>query len=184
MEPSATARTAPSPVGEGALNQDGSVKDVSLAGSLAAAWTLLGVGGLFGSATYRLGSRGLATIQDGLRGGEWAALILLTVVFVYGEGFRALERRWVPGLVSRADYLRREGGTVLRLLAPLHGLALIGTVGRTRVRAWMGTTAIVLAVLLVRSLPEPWRGIVDFAVASALAWGLVAVLRRAPSTLR
>ncbi len=157
--------------------------DCSRGSSVATGWAMIGVSILFASATYRMGSRGIATMQGGLSAGEWVALVLLTLAFVYGEGFRALDRRWVPGLVQRARRLRREGGTLLRVLAPLYGLSLIGVDRRKLVRAWAGTTAIVLAVLLVRSLPEPWRGITDFAVAAALAWGLVAILRRVPSAL-
>ena len=49
-------------------------------------------------------------------------MVLLTVTFVYGEGFRVLDRRWVPDMVERALRLRREGGVLLRLLAPLCAL--------------------------------------------------------------
>ena len=38
---------------------------------------------------------------------------------------------------------------------------------------------IVLAVFVVRALPEPWRGIVDAAVAAALLVGLWAIVRGA-----
>jgi hypothetical protein len=35
----------------------------------------------------------------------------------------------------------------------------------------------------VAGLPAPWRGIVDFSVAVALVWGLVAILRRVPAAV-
>ncbi len=148
------------------------------------AWTLLGIAALFASAIYRLGGRGVATVQDGLGTGEWVALVVLTLAFVYGEGFRALERRWVPRVVVRARRVRRERSLVVHLLAPLYGLSLIGASRKETARAWAGTLAIVLAVLVVRSFPEPWRGITDFAVAAALAWGLAAIVRGVPSALR
>ncbi len=156
----------------------------SLGGTMASAWAVMGVSILFASAVYRLGARGIATARDGLGPWEWTALVLLTVTFVYGEGFRVLDRRWVPDMLKRALRLRREGGVLLRLLAPLYGLSLIGAPRHRLLRAWAGTAAIVLAVLLVRSFPEPWRGITDFAVAAALAWGLLAILRRVLSALR
>lgn len=146
-------------------------------------WTVLGVAALFSSAIYRLGSRGVATIRGGLGWMEWAALILLTAGFVYAEGVRALDRRWVPGLVERARRLREEPGIVLPLLGPLYGLSLVGSDRSALARGWLATTSIVVAIIVVRSFPDPWRGIVDFAVAAALAWGLVAILRRVPKAV-
>lgn len=152
-------------------------------GAVVSAWTLLGVAGVFGWAVYRLGKRGLSAIQGGLDGLEWTALVVLTVGFVYGEGIHALDRRWIPGLVRRARRLRGERGIVLPLLGPLYGLSLVGRDTRELVRGWLGTSAIVAAVLIIRAFPEPWRGIVDFAVAAALAWGLIAILRRMPAAV-
>lgn len=152
--------------------------------ALVSAWTLIGVAALFTSAIYRLGTRGVATIQAGLGWGEWLVLVLLTVAFVYGEGFRALDRRWVPRLVERALLLRDEPRVLVRLVAPLYGLSLVGAARDDLIRGWLLTTAILGAVLIVRALPDPWRGIVDFAVAAALAWGLVAILRRVPEVVR
>ena len=148
---------------------------------VAPAWAVFGVSSLFAFAAYRLGERGIAVIRDGLGGGEWMALVGLTVVFVYGEGFLALDRKWVPGLMRRVRALRDQRSLIVRLLAPMYGLKLIGARPAALLPSWLGTAAIVGAVLVVRTLPEPWRGIVDFAVAAALAWGLVAILRRLPS---
>jgi hypothetical protein len=162
----------------------GGSASLSLGGRAASLWTLLGVGLLFASAVFRLGLRGLTTIAGGLGPAEWILLALLTVTMVYSEGVMALQRRWVPRLIERARQLRAEPSLVLRLLAPLYGLSLVGAPGGRMLRAWGGTFAIVCAVLLVRALPEPWRGIVDFAVASALAWGLVSIVRCAPGAFR
>lgn len=148
------------------------------------AWTLIGVAALFASAIYRLGARGVATIQAGLGWGEWSALVLLTVAFVYGEGFRALDRRWVPKLVERALLLRDDPRLLMRFLAPLYGMSLVGAGRADLIRSWILTTGILGAVLIVRASPDPWRGIVDFAVSAALAWGLVAILRRVPEAVR
>ena len=111
-------------------------------------------------------------------------LVLLTVAFVYGEGFRVLDRRWVPSVVERALLIRDDPRLLVRLLAPLYGLSLVGARRDDLIRGWLLATAILSAVLIVRALPDPWRGIVDFAVAAALAWGLVAILRRLPEAVR
>lgn len=148
--------------------------------AVASAWTVLGVAAVFAWAVYRLGRRGIDAVRAGLDGLEWTALVLLTVGFVYGEGIRALDQRWIPGLVERARRLRYEPGVLLRVLGPLYGLCLIGRDAGELVRGWLGTAGIVVAVLVIRAFPDPWRGIVDFAVAAALAWGLVAILRSVP----
>ena len=139
---------------------------------------------MFASSIYRLGTRGVVTIQAGLGWGEWSMLVLLTVAFVYGEGFRVLDRRWVPSVVERALLVRDDPRLLVRLLAPLYGLSLVGARRDDLIRGWLLATAILSAVLIVRALPDPWRGIVDFAVAAALAWGLVAILRRLPEVVR
>jgi hypothetical protein len=71
-----------------------------------------------------------------------------------------------------------------RLLAPLYGLSLIGASPRNVLRAWCLSAAILVAVLVVRTFPEPWRGITDLAVASALVWGLAAMAARAHEAFR
>jgi hypothetical protein len=154
------------------------------AGTPAMWWGIAGVALLFASAAYRLGERGIDTIAGGLNATQWLVLAALTAVFVYGEGVRALERKYVPHVMRRVELLREEPRTWYRLLAPLHALTLIGAARGLLLRAWAGTFAIVIAVAVVRSFPEPWRGITDFAVAAALAWGTWALGRAALRRLR
>ena len=63
-------------------------------------------------------------------------------------------------------------------------MSLVGGPAKRIIRAWLGTAAIVVAVVAVRALPDPWRGVVDFAVAAALGWGLACIVRRAPEVIR
>ena len=112
------------------------------------------------------------SVAGGLSGVEWLALVVIAIAFAYGEGVRALARRWVPQMDRRARQLDRTAPLHHRLLAPLYAMSLIGAPRRTVARAWGGIVLIVAAVLIVRALPEPWRGIVDLAVALALTIGL------------
>ena len=148
----------------------------------AAVWALAGVAALFGSAVLRLGGRGVETMLGGLAPLQWAVLAALTVFMVYTEGVLTFQRRWVPKLIERARVVRRER-LWLKLLAPLYGMALVGGPPARNLRAWLGTMAIVGAIIAVRALPDPWRGVVDFAVAAALGWGLVCIARRARDAL-
>lgn len=138
-------------------------------------WGVLGVAFVFASAALRLGDRGIQVVRAGLGPWEWAALIALSGIFVYGEGVRALQHKYIPFVIRRVARLRREK-IIYRLLAPLYAMALVGAAPGTLARAWAGSAAIVVAVLIVSRFAEPWRGIVDIAVASALAWGTVALV--------
>jgi len=132
-----------------------------------------------------LGARGSALIRSGLQPVEWLLLAAITAAFVYGEGVRALQRRYVPFVLRRLRQLRGEDTAALhRVLAPLYAMALIAAPPRELMRAWAGLLAIVAAVLVVRGLPEPGRGMIDTGVAAALAWGLVALLREGWTLLR
>lgn len=152
-------------------------------GAWASAWMLVGVAGIFAWAVYRLGGRGLEAIRGGLDTFQWSVLVVLTLGFVYTEGVQTFDKRWIPKLIQRAHRLRGEA-TILQVLAPLYGLSLVSSDWRDLLKGWGGTALIVLAVLLVRQLPSPWRGIVDFAVAAALVWGMVTILRRTPAAVR
>jgi hypothetical protein len=70
------------------------------------------------------------------------------------------------------------------VLAPLYALGLLGADRGTRLRAYVSVFLIVLAVLIVRACSEPWRGIIDGAVAAALAWGLGAMMLQLHAALR
>ncbi|HSK20702.1 MAG TPA: hypothetical protein VK912_16230 [Longimicrobiales bacterium] len=148
------------------------------------AWAVGGIVFLFAEAAWRLGMRGVATVRGGLSSHEWIILVLLTGVFVYGEGYRALQRRWVPYVLARVARLRTERFLTWRIGAPLYAMSLIGPTWRTALRAWAGVAAIITAVLIVSRFPEPWRGIVDIAVAAALIWGAVALIYGALRMLR
>lgn len=151
---------------------------------VAAWWGILGVTLLLGRASLDLGARGVHTMRAGLTLGEWLALGALTGFFVYVEGMRALQRRFAPHVVDRALALRANAPVLWRVLAPFYVLGLVGAPARALVRAWGGVAAIVVAVLIVRAMPEPWRGVVDVAVAAALVWGTVALLVEAGRRLR
>ncbi|MGH7464372.1 MAG: hypothetical protein ACREK1_04295 [Longimicrobiales bacterium] len=147
-------------------------------------WAVAGVVTLFGEAAWRLALRGITTMRAGLTPFEWLALAALVAAFVYGEGVRALQRRWVPYVLARVERLRMEPVLRYRLAAPLYAMSLMGPPRGAARRAWAGVAAIVFAVLLVSRLPDPWRGIVDLAVAAALVWGAIALLHGATRALR
>jgi hypothetical protein len=148
-------------------------------GTLVAGWGVGGAAALLAWAAVRLGARGADAIRGGLEPAQWLVFVALAVVFLYGEGVLALDRRWAPKVLARARRVSLGDRRALQVLAPLHAMGLVGGPAATAMRSWAGVVAVVGAVLLVRALPDPWRGMIDVAVALALAWGAAALLRRA-----
>jgi hypothetical protein len=56
-------------------------------------------------------------------------------------------------------------------------LCLVHAERRVLWRAWISVALIVCAVLIVKALPEPYRGIIDAGVAVALAIGLGSLIQ-------
>jgi hypothetical protein len=157
---------------------------LSARGLVVAAWAIGAIALSLVEAIWRLGARASATLQAGLEPHEWATLIVVVALFLYGEGVRALQRRFVPHVVNRTLVVARGGGAVASVLAPLFAMSLVHDAPRAMARAWVGVALIVVAVLAVREMPEPWRGVIDAGVASALSWGLGALLLQSARALR
>jgi hypothetical protein len=141
-------------------------------------WAILVIAVTFLEAIHRLGARAFVHLAPGLSPGNWVAFAGLLAVFGYGEGWRALHCRFVPGVLARATAWTPElaGSRGAVWLSPLRALGLVGASRRDRVYAWSAVAGIVAAVLAVRSLPDPWRAMIDGAVAFALAIGLGSLL--------
>lgn len=141
------------------------------------AWAVTGVAIMLLEAVLRLGERAVRTIEAGLDGVQTATLVVVVAAFAYGEGYRALQRRFAPAVVERAlEAGRRHASLAHDLAAPLYALRLFGAPQREVRVAWLGVALIVVAIVIVRALPDPWRGIVDAGVAVALAWGTLALV--------
>ena len=150
----------------------------------AAVWAMVGVSLLFAEPTLRLGVRASRTIAAGLRPGEWVGLVVVAAALLYTEGHRALQKRLAPKVVARTLALGRQPSLGAVLLAPLYALSLVRAERRELGRSWLGVVLIAAAVMIVRALPAPWRGIVDGGVALALLWGLVSLWVQFVSALK
>jgi hypothetical protein len=147
------------------------------------AWGVFGIAAVLGEAIVRLASTAAGELRSGLTAPEMFALAALAAIFIYGEGVCALHRRFVPSVVARSVSASESDRLVFAAFAPVYALSLIGAPARDVVRAGVGAIAIACAAVAVRLLPSPWRGIVDAAIASALAWGFVALIVHAAPAL-
>jgi hypothetical protein len=81
--------------------------------------------------------------------------------------------RW--NVVARAFHLARTGRPLSIAVAPVYCMGLIHATRRRMLTSWSLFFTIILAVVLVRRLPPPWRGIVDGGVVAGLSYGIVAL---------
>jgi len=140
-------------------------------GNLACAWGITGVLLLLGTAIVRLSAPTLEAFAGPLGAGQWAFLAVSVVVMAYAEGVRGFQRSRSPRVAARALSLRNGCTTRQALLAPLFCMGLFDASRRRIITAWSLTTGIIVLVLLVSQLSQPWRDLLDVGVIVGLGWG-------------
>ena len=93
----------------------------------------------------------------------------------WSEGYRGFQQSFSPRLVARAKYLIAHPRPANVLLAPLFCMGYFRTTRRRLISVYALTVFIVLLIIAVRWLPQPWRGIVDAGVVVGLTWGLISM---------
>jgi hypothetical protein len=145
---------------------------------LVAYWGVLGVALLLVQALARLAVVAVDPFVSGrgLSAFETAVCVAWVLVSLHSEGYRGFQKAFVPRTVARAFYLASAPRpALLVVLAPAFCMGLVHARPRRLVTSWSIVALIVLAVVLVRRLPMPWRSIVDLGVVAGLLWGLVAL---------
>jgi len=144
-------------------------------GTFAALWGLAGVSIIIGSAVYRLTPLAVDAFAYALLWYHWAALALIVLFMAYSEGYRAFQQGFSPRVAARARYLRQNPRALHAVLAPLFCMGFFYATTRRKITSISVTLGIIVLVVLVRLLPQPWRGIVDAGVVVGLVWGLAAL---------
>jgi len=144
-------------------------------GVIAALWGFGGICLLLGSAIWRLGGMALEMPLGGFDWYHWLALLLCLGFMGFAEGYRGFQQNFSPRTAARIRYLRDHVTPVRFLLAPLFCMGFFHAQKRRQIVTICLTSGIVLLVLLVRMLEQPWRGIVDAGVVLGLGWGVVSL---------
>jgi hypothetical protein len=161
---------------EGAKNQlSTGQKAGTFTGVLGAVWGIAGFSLLLGYTIYRLAPMAIATFSYPLSWYHWGALLVNTLAMAYLEGYRGFQKGFSPRVAARAKYLYDHPNLGYALLAPFFCFGYFHTSKKRQTVAISLTVGIVILVLLVRLLEQPWRGIVDAGVVVGLTWGLVSV---------
>jgi hypothetical protein len=139
-------------------------------------WGVGGVALLLVQAVFRLTPIAMEPLRRGglsaVEAGTYAAWVLVSL---YSEGYRGFQKGFVPRVVGRAFYLARAPSPVMVVLAPFFCMSLVHARRRRLIVSWSIVLLISAAVAFVRSLPYPWRGIVDGGVVAGLAYGLASL---------
>lgn len=148
------------------------------------AWAVGGVLLLLAQALWRLTPIALQPLRDGMTGLQWTLYAAWMVVNGYAEGYRGFQLRFSPRVVARALHLARHPRPLHVVLGPLFCMSFFHATPRGRATAWGVTLAVVAAILAIRLLPQPWRGILDAGVVVGLGWGAATLIASAVQGLR
>ena len=106
---------------------------------------------------------------------HWLALVFSVIYMAYAEGYKGFHRGFAPRVVVRARYLADNPRPLHVLLAPLFCMGYIYATRKRQILSFALTTMIICFVLIARSIPQPWRGIVDAGVVVGLGLGVLSI---------
>ncbi|MGD8606482.1 MAG: hypothetical protein PVH21_04270 [Myxococcales bacterium] len=140
---------------------------------LVAAWGVTWVSLLLGRAVWRLTPIAIEPWAEGsMNVGQQALYVGWVVANAYLEGYRAFQLKFCPRVVSRAIYLGRNPRPLWVVLALPFCMSLFHSTRRQMTVSWSFIGVLILVIWWVRTLPQPWRGIIDGGVVVGLVWGI------------
>ena len=137
---------------------------------------MTGVAGILGWAIVRLSDIALRALEEPLAWYHWVVVGAFIPFMAWSEGLRGFQRRFSPRVAERAMLIRAAPTAARVIFAPLFAAGFFGGSRRERLGTCLGTTAIIVLVVIVHMLEQPWRGILDAGVVTGLTWGMVATL--------
>ena len=152
------------------------MRQAEILGIIGAAWGLAGLVGLLVFAVYRLGGVVVAGVEWPW-GWEHAAVAVGNAVFMaWSEGWRGFQRSFSPRVAARLKWLREHPSTVRVVFAPLFAMGYFGATRERLIGIYALTAGIVVLIVVVHMLPQPWRAALDIGVILGLTWGIVSTL--------
>ena len=141
-----------------------------------AIWAVTGVAGILGWAIVRLSDIALRALEEPFAWYHWVVIGAFIPFMAWSEGLRGFQRRFSPRVAERAMLIRAAPTAARVIFAPLFAAGFFGGSRRERLGTCLGTAAIIVLVVIVHMLEQPWRGILDAGVVTGLTWGMVATL--------
>lgn len=106
---------------------------------------------------------------------HWAALIFSIVYMAYAEGYKGFHLGFAPRVVLRAIYLTENPKIAHVLMAPIFCMGFIYATKKRQLLSIGLTLMIICFIILVRLMPQPWRGILDAGVVVGLSMGIMSI---------
>lgn len=145
--------------------------------TVAAVWGASGVVAICMFAIWRLAQYTFQAFEMPFTALQWVALVANIVFMAWSEGYRGFQLKFSPRAAARALHLYRVPTRWwTRLLAPLFCFGYFQASRRVLIVTWSLTLGIVVLVLLIHQLDQPWRGIIDAGVVVGLTWGVVSLV--------
>jgi hypothetical protein len=150
---------------------------LTFSGKLIATWGVVGVLAILIRAIWKLTPIALEPVFDGsMSSFQWFIYGAWTLINAYAEGYRGFQKAFSPRVVARAVYLGHNPKPLHVVFAPVFCMAMFHATRKRLIVAWVLLLGIVGLVIIVRMLPQPWRGIVDAGVVLGLIWGSISIV--------
>jgi len=107
---------------------------------------------------------------------HWLVLVLFTIFMGYAEGYKGFQKKLSPRVISRAIYLKNNPSTLRFVLAPFFCVGYFWSTKKRLITSYSVTAFIALLIIVVKQVPQPWRGIIDLGVIVGLSWGIIAII--------
>jgi hypothetical protein len=159
--------------GSQANRERSTIRTLGLIGTM---WGIAGFLMLLGIAVVHLLGPAVAAFYHPLLWYHWLALAGMVASLLYFKGFRIFQRGLSTRVICRARDIRQRPSAARVALAPLYCMGFFGAGTRRQITMVFLTLAMVAFVFLFRYVGQPWRGMIDLAVAAALAWGFIATV--------
>ncbi|MDZ8120260.1 hypothetical protein [Pontiella agarivorans] len=146
-----------------------------MAGTIGAIWGIFGLSIILGRGLFSIWPFVDEIIGTRFSAVEWIGLAVSLVFMGYAEGYKGFHLKFSPRVAARALYLKNNPTLIRILFAPLFCMGFFHATKKRKIVAYSITTMVIVLILSVRYLAQPWRGIVDAGVLFGLGWGLLSV---------
>ena len=150
----------------------GSARAPTLLGFIAAAWGAAGLIVLLAFAVARLSGVVVVGLESAWGWHHIAVAALNAVFMAWSEGYRGFQQRFSPRCAARVKWLLDHPSPLTAALAPLFVMGYFAAPRRLMIGVYALTAGIAVAIVIVHSLPQPWRAALDIGVVIGLCWGV------------
>ncbi|MDE0659670.1 MAG: hypothetical protein OXI79_08495 [Gammaproteobacteria bacterium] len=151
-------------------------RQAEILGLVGAAWGLAGLTGLLVFAVYRLADVVVAGIEWPWAWQHVAVAGVNAAFMAWSEGWRGFQRSFSPRVAARLKWLRDHPSIGRVAFAPLFAMGYFGATRERLIGIYCLTGGIVVLIVFVHLLPQPWRAALDIGVVLGLTWGVVSTL--------